>query len=155
MANFPLKKIVSGAQTGADQGGLSAAIRLGLDCGGYIPHGRRTYIGPLPIEMFELWKLTEHSSAGYPPRTEANVKLGDGTVLFGYTDSPGCRLTIKLCKKYNRPYLINPETPEEFNQWILDHNIATLNVAGNREETNIGIKDRVERFLIYAFQGHK
>ena len=38
-------KIVSGAQTGVDQGGLLAAIDLGLEWGGWVPKGWRTEIG--------------------------------------------------------------------------------------------------------------
>ena len=34
-------KIVSGAQTGVDQGGLLAAIDLGLEWGGWVPKGWR------------------------------------------------------------------------------------------------------------------
>ena len=38
-------KIVSGAQTGVDQGGLLAAIDLGLEWGGWVPKGWRTENG--------------------------------------------------------------------------------------------------------------
>ena len=32
-------KIVSGGQTGVDQGALEAAVQLGLEFGGWAPHG--------------------------------------------------------------------------------------------------------------------
>ncbi len=35
-----VKKIISGGQTGADRGGLNAAIKLDIPYGGYIPKGR-------------------------------------------------------------------------------------------------------------------
>ena len=38
-------KIVSGAQTGVDQGGLLTAIDLGLEWGGWVPKGWRTETG--------------------------------------------------------------------------------------------------------------
>lgn len=141
-------KIISGAQTGADQAGLSAAVKLGLDRGGFIPLGRRTDSGPLSQELMDLWKLTEHTSSSYPPRTWANVKLGDGTVLFGDITSPGSRLTMSLCVRHNRPYLVNPRSIKEFRQWVKLNRISVLNVAGNREKTNPGIFNRVEKFLI-------
>jgi hypothetical protein len=34
-------KIISGGQTGANRGGLDAAIELGLQHGGFCPKGRR------------------------------------------------------------------------------------------------------------------
>ena len=36
-------KIVSGGQTGVDQGGLEAAISLGLPYGGWIPNWREVF----------------------------------------------------------------------------------------------------------------
>lgn len=144
-----INKIISGAQTGADQAGLSAAVKLNLARGGVVPKGRRTDTGPLSDELMDLWRLSEHSSHNYPPRTETNVRLSDGTVLFGNINSPGSRLTMRLCVQFNRPYLVNP-TIKRFREWIEFHKIHTLNVAGNRERTNPGIFNRVEKFLIDA-----
>ena len=41
----PILRIISGGQTGADQGGLRAGAALGLDTGGWIPFGFRTDTG--------------------------------------------------------------------------------------------------------------
>ena len=41
-------KIISGGQTGADQGALDAAIELDIPHGGWIPKGRLAEDGPLP-----------------------------------------------------------------------------------------------------------
>ncbi len=146
-----LTKIISGAQTGADQAGLAAAIDLGLDTGGCMPRGRRTNVGPLSIELFRRWRLKEHSSWAYPPRTEVNVMESDGTVVFGNLNSPGCVLTIKLCKKWNKPCIGNPVSPEALMAWVTEKKIQVLNVAGNREETNPGIFERVKQFIVLAF----
>ena len=35
-------KIISGGQTGADRGGLDAAIDLGIEHGGWCPLGRKS-----------------------------------------------------------------------------------------------------------------
>ena len=43
-----LTTIISGGQTGADQAGLLAAQALGLQTGGWAPHGWRTDAGPAP-----------------------------------------------------------------------------------------------------------
>jgi len=41
-------KIISGGQTGADQGAIDAAIKYSFLYGGWIPKGRLTENGPLP-----------------------------------------------------------------------------------------------------------
>ena len=137
-----LTKIISGAQTGADQGGLRAAVHLGLERGGWIPFGRRTDEGRLSDELFTFWNLREHPSPTYPPRTEQNVRESDGTVIFGNAYSPGCSLTVRLCQKHKKPYLIMESVSydvAELLKWILNSKVQVLNVAGNRERTSPGI----------------
>ena len=145
-----IRKIISGAQTGADQAGLVAGKILGLEVGGCVPKGRRTWTGPLTDQQMTEWNLVEHSRPEYPPRTKYNVQKSDGTVVFGNPNSPGCRLTIKLCMAYRKPCTINP-TPEELLDWTKRNNIRVLNVAGNREEKNPGIFERTKNCLIQAF----
>ena len=43
-----IAKIVSGGQTGADRGGLDAAILLGVPHGGWCPKGRKSEDGVIP-----------------------------------------------------------------------------------------------------------
>ncbi len=43
-----LTKIISGGQTGADRAALDAAIKMGIDHGGWIPKGRKTEDGVFP-----------------------------------------------------------------------------------------------------------
>ena len=77
-----LKKIISGGQTGADQGGLEAAEKLSLSTGGKMPRGFKTEDGPDP-KLASRFGLGELASAEYPPRTRYNVVDSDGTVIFG------------------------------------------------------------------------
>ena len=44
-----IKKVISGGQTGADQGGLMAAWERGIATGGAVPFEYRTNLGPNPI----------------------------------------------------------------------------------------------------------
>jgi hypothetical protein len=143
-------KIISGAQTGADRAGLDAGLALNLEVGGWIPKGRRTEAGPLDIELFKLYRLQEHSSSGYPGRTEANVRDSDGTVLFGNMNSPGSRQTIGMCVRHNKPCYAGCTDPSALRDWLVTHNIQTLNVAGNRESTNPGIYQLTYNTLIEA-----
>ena len=52
----PRLKVVSGGQTGVDQGALEAAIELGLDHGGWCPRGRLSEAGPIPTR-FQLSEM--------------------------------------------------------------------------------------------------
>ena len=55
---FPLQKIISGGQTGADRGGLEAAEALGIETGGTVPLGFWTTDGKCP-ELVTRFKLKE------------------------------------------------------------------------------------------------
>lgn len=63
-----ISKIISGGQTGADQGGLSAAIILNIKTGGTAPKGYRTQAGS--ASWLNKLGLLEHSSSDYAPRTQ-------------------------------------------------------------------------------------
>ncbi len=150
-----LQKIISGGQTGADQGALRAAKELGLAIGGWMPRGFRTQDGDNPLLAKEFGML-EHSSPAYPPRTLTNVLASDTTLIFGNIYSPGCTLTSSLCKKYGKPvYHVEWRSPAElppytkdFAAWLHTSRTFILNVAGNRENTNPGIGEIVRRYLI-------
>jgi hypothetical protein len=140
-----ITKIISGAQTGADQGGLEAGRILKLETGGVAPKGFRTETGSNPT--LKDYGIIEHESPSYPPRTIENVRNSTGTVWFGNESSPGGKLTIKTCKKFGKPYTINPSKLTLI-KWINWNNIRTLNVAGNRESTNKGLQEKVKNFLV-------
>lgn len=132
-AEFPLKKIISGMQKNVDQYGIEAAKVLGLDYGGTVNKGFKVVPegsnSPNFQEFVDSGKWEEIESQYYPDRTKANAQNADGTVWFGEGDSKGYGAT----KNYsgNKPWIENP-TDVELRQWIIDNNIQTLNVAGNR-----------------------
>jgi len=146
-----LKKIVSGGQTGSDQAGLIAAVESGLAVGGWIPKGFKTEKGK-QYELEKLYKLQEHESDHYVPRTFANVKDSDGTIRIAKNfDSPGEKCTLKAILKYKRPHIdvsMNEPRPiSEVVSWLKENNIETLNVAGNRESTAPGIEAFAKDYL--------
>ena len=148
-------KIISGGQTGADQGGLRAARALGLPTGGFAAKHWETEDGPQQ-ELLHGFHLQECSFPGYPVRTFANVEAAHGTVWFGNEDSPGASCTARASRRFNKSILWNPVGPEELLFWIRESRIALpvyiLNVAGNRESKNPGIGKRTEDYLTTALR---
>lgn len=129
-----LRMVISGGQNGIDEISLVAARKLGLETGGTAPKGWRIQHpdgseGTNP-ELAD-YGLKEHKSREYPPRTRQNVKDSDGTVWFGYTKSPGAKVTLTTATVERKPLLINP-TAKELKDWVAENNIEVLNVAGNR-----------------------
>jgi hypothetical protein len=146
--------IISGGQTGADQAALLAAKSLGIPTTGYAPHGWRTEKGPAPW-LETLYGLMEHPDGDYLSRTEENVRMSDGTVIFG-NRSRGSNRTEEFCRVIGKPCLWlkeyqNGTSHTQFRIWMNNHRIKVLNVAGNRESRSPGIGAAVERFLMEAF----
>lgn len=144
-----------GGQTGADEAGLVVARRFGLETGGTMPRGWKTLTGPRP-EFARLYGLTEHTSEDYVPRTYQNAKDGDGTVrLAGTFESRGEVCTLKAIQQYGKPHfdvdLSDPPPVNNFLNWLDEHGIEVLNVAGNAEQTYAGSFVRSVNYLTEAF----
>lgn len=146
------QKIISGGQTGADQGGLEAAKMLGIPTGGTAPPRFMTDEGSYPA-LHEIYGLVEGrpDPSTYRTRTIQNVIDCTGTVWFGDISSPGGRLTIGECKRRCRPVLFNP-SPGMLRNWVGVYAINILNVAGNRERTNPGIFRHTTEVIVAAFK---
>jgi hypothetical protein len=159
--------IISGGQTGADQGALDAALKLQHPCGGYCPKGRKSEKGPIPPH----YPMQELKSASYPPRTKANVKKADGTLIFTYgPPSGGTLLTLEYARKAQKPfYIINfyqndfhlnesqksdfeniiENRLQQIREWGRENKVYILNVAGPRESDHPGTQKMVAE-IIYA-----
>lgn len=151
-------KIISGGQTGVDTIGLQVAKELGIETGGTAPKGflREQGIDTEDIASYGLKEITDEEQADYTKRTskkdaytgrtELNVRNSDGTVYFATdTDSAGKKATERSAKEWNKPFLLNP-TAKQLRQWLIDNNIKTLNVAGNRG-SKLPAKNRVAKIL--------
>jgi hypothetical protein len=159
-------KIISGGQTGADRGGLEAAIYTGTPHGGYCPKGRKAEDGQIP----DRFSMTEMRSADYLARTEANVFESGATlvVTFG-RPSGGTLRTIEFCRKHGKPYhcvdlatVTHNRAVADVCAWLSgdpalneyeDYEAAppaecVLNVAGNRESKADGIEHATARLVV-------
>lgn len=149
-----VERIVSGGQTGVDRGALDAAIKLGIPHGGWCPLGRIAEDGTIP----EKYQLQETPSVDYPVRTEQNVIDSQGTlILYRHRLFGGTELTRRLCQKHRRPVISvdlnadNDRDVQRVRQWLQDHEIRVLNLAGPRESSSPGIAWDTRRFLRRLF----
>jgi hypothetical protein len=156
----------SGFNTGADLGAILAAHKCGIATAGWIPKGHLTENGPSP-ELANLGAI-ETKSDKYPPRTYANVKDSDGTIRVASNFNSYEELcTLNAIKFYGRPYLdikysnvpqVNTMNMLDLNfiepiiNWIRNHKISKLNIAGNRESVAPGIQEFTERLFIEVFK---
>jgi hypothetical protein len=146
---FMFHCVISGGQTGADQGGLLAAQKRGVLTGGTCPEGWLTSTGPNPL--LAAFGLVPKGSI--KSRTIQNIKDSDATVVLTLNAaSPGSVLTVKTCKQLGKPVLeidmnellqatLGATQGFEYNagskalyDFILKHEVSVLNVAGNREK---------------------
>jgi hypothetical protein len=154
-----IARIVSGGQTGADQGGWDAAIYCQLPYGGWVPRGKKTENGTIP-DRFAGY--TEHVSPDYLARTQANVVDSDATVVFSMGPPTGGSLrTVEFCQRHRRPCLaVDLREPREelvrkIVEWVKTDcpSNCTLNVAGSRESKSPGIGHLVMVRLIDVVSG--
>ena len=154
-----LTKIISGGQTGADQGGLEAAEHFGITTGGYIPRGFMTELGSQPIlgikfnlkEIDSGYPFKISLTEAYKIRTRLNILKSDGTIIFGNIRSRGSGQTLRGCITHKKSYLVNP-TPLELRSWLIKEQITILNVAGNRESKSPGIQESTKQTIIDALK---
>ncbi len=149
-----ITKLISGGQTGADRGGLDAAIELGIPHGGWCPKGRRAEDGRIP----RRYRLKEAGTTSYLERTEKNVLEADGTVVFTFGEPiEGSAQTIELAREHARPLVhidlknvADEQAGVALRDWIEKEGICVLNVAGSRESNAPGIGARVRAVVIAA-----
>jgi len=156
----------SGGQTGADRGGLEAALYCKIPHGGWCPKGRKAEDRRIP----DKYELTEMSTSDYLARTEANVVDSDATVVFTEKIATGGSLrTLEYCTKHQKPWhhvCLATASPErivkdmiawlrgdpEWNDYedykACPPEQCVLNVAGSRESKCAGIADAVEAILV-------
>ncbi|ALO15560.1 Putative molybdenum carrier [Salinivirga cyanobacteriivorans] len=135
-----LKKILSGGQTGVDQGALKAAVDANFPYGGWCPPDESDETGAKT--QFKLQPTPESSGELAPDvprsqRTEWNVRDADATLVLSSKDlikDAGTQFTIQAANHFNKPLLPlaieDPEKDRKLKEWLLKHNVEVLNIAG-------------------------
>jgi hypothetical protein len=156
--------MISGGQTGADRGGLDAAIECDVPHGGWCPRGRKAEDGTIPSQ----YQLRETDSSDYDSRTEANVVDSDATVIFTLGSLGGGSLrTIEFCHGHEKPWFhadlarSHDRLVTEIVDWLegrgdYDYDEyevqppeeCILNVAGARASKVDGIQEAVKGIMV-------
>jgi hypothetical protein len=162
--NTFVAKVISGGQTGADRGGLEAAVSLNILHGGHVPKGRLAEDGAVP----NTFQLEETESDDYRVRTRLNVENADVTLLFTHSGGPdgGTLFTKNYAIKKGKPWMSIKFGMQDMNadikhsRWLYDKLKAhskllgrplIINVAGNRESKCPGIQKRTRDVIMAAF----
>lgn len=133
LSAIPVRRILSGGQTGVDRAALDAALAHGIACGGWCPKGRLAEDGTIP----EHYPLRETDTSEYADRTVRNVRDADGTLVLTWAPpADGTAFTVEVARSLGKPCCVvdlreNDNTSPAL-QWLLENRIRTLNVAGPR-----------------------
>ena len=162
-----VNKVISGAQTGVDQGALLFASRNGLLYGGFVPKGFKMEDGAIIDEEITtiLREMIELKSSRYAVRTRKNVEAATATLLVSVNGKMGrgTELTKKICVEISKPYFVVdfmnragefsfPDVALDIDNWVVDNDVTTLNVAGSRESKNAGIQKATYDFLVQLWE---
>jgi predicted Rossmann fold nucleotide-binding protein DprA/Smf involved in DNA uptake len=130
-------KIISGGQTGVDRAALEAALKHGIDCGGWCPAGRLDENGIIPAR----YPVQELTAGGFTERTRRNVQDSDGTIIIYNRElKGGTAETARDCAELQRPRILIDASRTDASKtaalicdFVREQNIVVLNVAGPRE----------------------
>lgn len=148
-------RVISGGQTGVDRAALDAAMRLGIECGGFVPKGRLAEDGRIP----DRYAVEECADGDYPARTRRNALESDATLVLNTGELAGGTLyTVEVCRLHGKPFFLaqleksrSREIAKQALEFLRKHRPRVLNVAGPRESKSPGIYKASLKILLYVF----
>jgi hypothetical protein len=148
-----IKRIISGAQTGADRAALDAALALGLPMGGWVPRGRRAEDGPVPDRYPNL---RETDTDDYETRTRWNVRDADATLILSHGPlTGGSKFTEDIARSLGKPVrhvdldaTSIDDAVSEIRAWLATVEGETLNVAGPRASNDPEIYEKTREIMM-------
>ena len=155
-------KIVSGGQTGVDQGALEAAVELGMEFGGWAPARwlAEKPLGAIPEAYRAAMKEYPDqgsNAANYRERTKANVRDSHATLILveNLPLEGGTKLTLDFAVSIGRSHHVVDmsavNAKEDALGWLRQFQEMSsafiLNVAGPRESKAPGIQAKTKAFL--------
>jgi ASC-1-like (ASCH) protein len=161
-----VRRIISGAQTGADQGALEAARDdLGIETGGHMTSDHMTKDGPRP-DFEKTYGMQTTKSTKYPPRSKKNIDSADASIAFRLKPSLGTDKSIGYARTGiwqkvlsaskddgHSPVLVlnNAENTRRNRKKIRDfidrNEPRVLNIIGNSEQKSPGLQKAVRALL--------
>jgi len=120
-----------------DRAALDAALRHGIESGGWCPTGRLDESGRIP----DRYPVKELENGGSTKRTLQNVKDSDGTIIiYPGKLSGGTEQTLHFCVEQRRPHelidasnISTEKAAQLIADFVCENNIEILNVAGPRQ----------------------
>ncbi len=156
---FLVDCIVSGGQTGVDRAALDAAMELGIPHRGWCPKGRKAEDGIIPPRYL----LQETNGTDYAERTKRNAEDSDATLILVPNQSGniqlrgGTLLTWSCCQQLARPVLMvrlgRPGPDNRLHEWVHEHQVKILNVAGPRASKSPGLYLAAKAYLLRVLKG--
>ena len=146
-----IKKIISGAQPGAEKAALDAALKLGIPHSGWAYKGGITEEGPLP----EQYELQETGNKSFSNRIKMNVLDAAGVVIFSYGKlSIGLKMVEELASKHNRPHIHIDLIESSFHiaaatirAWMIKNEIGIIYITGQKSVKDSDIYSEVIRVI--------
>lgn len=152
------KKIINSAQIGVEIAALTAAVRTGIQTGGYMPEGCLTAIGPRQ-DWMESYGLSETDSPFHDVDIRNNIVNSQGTLLIYKKLTDEVENVLNIIKQEKMPHIsydFNVSLNVNINKiinWMDKYNIEILYVTGNNETNSPGIINqsyKIIKFLINA-----
>jgi hypothetical protein len=156
-----LERVITGGQTGAEQGAWRAADVFGIPTGGWMPAGFATETPggtnwePRP-DLARRHGARALPSRDFAGRLAANARDSDGSLWIGKPDALDAGMLHAACARFRRPCASahideGPVSPSHVVAWIRGNQIRTLSVAGSPESESPGIGVKAEQFLADVF----